>query len=252
MKIPMKTLLVCSLITSSFISFASAQVGEFSEDFTGATLNGAWNESGITGTFDATNDLYQLMNDKTDSSPASLQRIPGGTISDYTETLIIELVDFMDPNTSSDFKWKTSGADGSTDVVLNSFGNLSFIHNDFSGGSGAVLPQTNIGTSDGDVVTLKKVFWVGSDTVRLSYSINGAPEVIIYSGDGIDGPGTWGDVITNSTAAELGQWGDTTDDPTVNVLAWSLTASAIPEPSSYALLTGCLGLALVIVRRRYL
>jgi len=251
MKIHIKTPLVCSLITASMLSIAQAQVGEFDEDFTGATLNPIWNESGATGTFDAGNDLYQLTNDKVSGSAASLQRAPGGSISDYTEIITIQLVDFMDPNTSSDFKWKTNGADGSTDIILNSFGNLTFIHNDYSGGQGALLSQTNIGTSDGNVVTLKKVFWVGSDTITLSYSINGGAEQQVYSGLGIEGVvGSLADVITNSTAAELGQWGDTADDPTVKILDWSLSATAVPEPSAYALLTGCVGLAFVMTRRR--
>ncbi|MGI9241287.1 MAG: PEP-CTERM sorting domain-containing protein [Verrucomicrobiales bacterium] len=216
----------------------------FTEDFTGATLDPAWSENGTGGSFDATNDVYQIIN-VNGSGGTGLQRNTGGTLGSYAATVTLNMVEFSNPSTGADFKWKFFGPDGFMEVVLNSFGDMRLFHNDQDGGGGNIQPNTNIGlTGAGDIVTLALLYDEGTDMIDVSYVVNGGSSTSFYSGGGVDGPVD--DLVTNFVIAEVFEFGAGNPVPTVQIQEWNL--EAIPEPSAAALLAGCLGL--IAVRRR--
>lgn len=249
MNVTMKTPLVCTLLAASLVTVTQAQVGEFSDDFTGATLDSAWSLTG-NATFDAANDWVQLTSIKTGGSTTSskLIRSVGGSLSDYTAEITVDLATLT--GSKSDFKWKTFGANGFTEIVVTNNSNIRMFHNDQSSNdpefAGNVF-NTGVAFSDSDVLTLTREYVLATDTLTVSYTIGGSA-FQLYSGNGIQG--SFGDVITNNSEAELFQFGDeVTPTPVVNVLSWSVTA-AVPEPGTYALLAGCFALASVMIRRR--
>jgi hypothetical protein len=252
MKTYIKTPLACAALAASMISVAQAQVGTFSDDFTGATLDAMWNENGVGGAFDAANDVYG-MTPVNATGTAKLQQFGiGGTLSDYTHTVELNLVDFFDPNTLSDYKLKSFGSDGFAEVVFNSFGDIRMYHeNSTDAVGGTNLFSTNISASvaDGQSISLQQVYFVGTDTMKITYSVDGGLDQLLYSGTGTSG--SFGNIITNFVESETNQFSDAaTGNPDIEVNSWSLTASAIPEPGTYALLAGCFALASVMIRRR--
>ncbi len=146
--------------------------------------------------------------------------------------------------TQSDFKWKSFGPNGFMEFVLNSFGNMRLFHNDGVSG-GNIQPNTNLGIVEGDVLRLKTVYDSGTDTINVTYSLNGGGDAPFYSGGGINGP--IGDTIGNFVEVELFKWGSVQNVPVIAIDSWNL--NVIPEPAS-AVLLGIASLSLLGYRRR--
>jgi len=123
---------------------------------------------------------------------------------------------------------RSIGTDGILDVVYNSFGHLRVNHTDFSTGSsdhiaGGSPNNISIGYTDGDALKLTVFYDDGTDTIDVTYSLNGESPVSVYSGIGIDGQ--FGDVITNSVEVLVFKFGDAVPDQTVAAIDnWSLAA----------------------------
>lgn len=210
---------------------------EFVEDFSGPGLDAAWTQAGnpashpgvIAGTYDLTH---------ANGDPAGgtkLRRTTSGSVSAYTHE--IELV--LDPHllgggsgTQTDFKWKAIGSDGILEVVYNSFGDLRVNHLDFNTNNGGHVAggspdNINIGYADGDLLKFSTVYDPDTDTVDVSYSINGGATENVYSGTGIDG--ALGDVITSSVEVEIFKFGNLVPDQTIaKIDHWSLAAVIQP------------------------
>ena len=248
MKTSFKTPIASTLICASIVSIGQAAVIGFSEDFTSSALDAEWNAGGTGGSFDATNDHYQITN-VNGGGGTKLTRNEGGTIGSFSSSITVNLPTFSNPSTGADFKWKFFGADGFTEVVLNSFGNMRMYHNDSDGGGGNIQPQTSIGlTGTDDVLVLTLQYLAAIDEVDVSYSLNGGGSTPFYSGGGIDGP--VGDLVTSFVQVEVFEFGAGAPVPVIQIQEWNLSpATAIPEPSTSLLLAGCFGL-LSIRRRR--
>lgn len=237
----MKAPLTSTLLSASIISAGQAAIIGFNEDFTGATLDPAWNEGGAAGgTFDATNDLYSITN-ANGSGGTKLSRNEGGTLGDYTHMVTLGLNSFM--GTGADVKWKTFGADGFTEIVFNSFGNVRQFHT-----GGNLYTNVPITVADGDTLSFKQVYTLSSNTMDVSYSVNGGADQSLYSGTG-NGASGFQNVITSFAEVEVFEFGAGDPVPTIEIQEWSLSPTvAIPEPSTSLLLAGCF--ALTAIRRR--
>ncbi len=236
----MKAPLTSILLSASIISAGQAAIIGFNEDFTGATLDPAWNEGGATGgAFEAANDLYSITNTN-GSGGTKLSRSEGGTLGDYTHMVTLGLNSFM--GTGADVKWKTFGADGFTEIVFNSFGNVRQFH------QGNLYTNVPITVADGDTLSFKQVYTLSNNTMDVSYSVNGGTDQSLYSGTG-NGANGFQNVITNFSEVEVFEFGAGDPVPTIEIQEWSLSPTvAIPEPSTSLLLAGCF--ALTAIRRR--
>ena len=185
-------------------------------------------------------------NDKDQGVAGKITRNIEGTIGSYTHEITIELEAFA--STGSDFKWKTFGAGGMTELVFNDSGNARLFHNDYSGGGGNVFSGFSIGFTDSDNLIFRQDYNEMTGSMSLSYSFDGVDYTEMYTGLGIEGTG-FGDVITTRVEAEVWEFGEGGLNPIVNVDQWSLTAVAVPEPSSTALV-GLGGVAMLLRRRR--
>ncbi|MDG1671921.1 MAG: hypothetical protein P8H96_13720 [Akkermansiaceae bacterium] len=237
----MKAPLTATLLSASIISASQAAIIGFNEDFTGANLDPAWNEGGATGgAFDAANDHYSITNTN-GSGGTKLSRTEGGTLGDYTHMVTLGLNSFM--GTGADVKWKTFGPDGFTEMVFNSFGNVRQFHP-----GGNLYNNVPITVADGDTLSFKQVYTLSSNTMDVSYSVNGDLYQPLYSGTG-NGASGFQNVITNFAEVEVFEFGAGDPVPTVTIENWSLSPTvAIPEPSTSLLLAGCF--ALTAIRRR--
>ena len=243
---------VLTLLTLAFSAcIANATPLTFDEDFSGPTLDAAWNVIG-----DAANHLgfsggaYSITHANGTGAP-KLNRSTPGTNSTFSHEIEVVLDPFRlsaNPGTGADFKWKMFGADGFMEVVLNSFGNARLFHNNTVAAVGGNL-AVNVpvaGLVDGALLNLTANYDQGTDEIDVTYSINGGTPGTIYSGAGSGG--SIGDVITNFVEAELFQFNaNAADDPVAALDNWSL--SAIPEPASVALF-GIASLGLIGYRRR--
>lgn len=220
---------VLTLLAIAFSAcVANATPLGFDDGFPGPGLDPAWNQGGdpnghpttIAGSYD--------MTDAHGGPGTKLSRSTPGSLSAYTHEIEVVLNPFA--TTGTDFKWKTFGADGFMEVVLNSFGDMRIFHNDFDGGGGNIQPNTNIGVSDGDLLKLTTVYDPNSDTINVTYSLNGGLAQAFYSGGGIDGPVD--DLITNFVEVEMFKFGSGGPQEVAAIDRWRLT----PEPTSAALL----------------
>ena len=177
------------LVMAASAYVAQGQPNGFVEDFNDPNLDPAWNQNGdpnghpttIAGTYEITDAHGQ--------PGTTLNRSTGGTVSSFTHEIDVVL----DPHllsgsggTRSDLKFRSIGANGILDVVYNSFGHLRVDHNDFMGNSdhiaGASPNNITIGYTDGDALKLKVDYFEGTDTIDVSYSLNGGSAVSVYSG----------------------------------------------------------------------
>ena len=244
-----KTQIACSLFAASIISSSQAAIVSFSDDFSGDSLDSAWSVNGDGGSFDAANDAFQIINDRSGGGGGTELRRnidDDGSVGSFSSSITVTLSEFSNPSTGADFKWKFFGSDGFTEIVLNSFGDMRMFHNDSDGGGGNIQPNTNIGlTGAGDLLVLSLLYDAGSDTVDVLYSLNGGEDVSFYSGTGVDD--RIGDLATNFVVAQVFEFGVGDPVPTIQIQEWSMTA--IPEPSTSMLLLGCLGFFLGRRRR---
>ena len=239
----MKAPLTSTLLSASIISAGQAAIIGFDEDFTGAALDPAWNQGGNGGTFDATNDLYSITN-ANGGGGTKLSRNEAGTLGDYTHIVTLGLNSFM--GTGADIKWKTFGADGFTEIVFNSFGNVRQFHT-----GGNLYTNVPITVADGDTLSFKQVYTLSTNTMDVSYSVNGGADQSLYSGTG-NGASGFQNVITNFAEVEVFEFGAGDPVPTIEIQEWSLSPTvSIPEPSTSLLLACCFALT-AIRRRRYL
>ena len=225
---------------------ANAQPTGFEEDFAGPGLDVAWEQGGdiaghpsaIAGSYDMT-DVRDPEGEQ--QMGVKLSRLTPGTLSSYTHEIEVVLDPFLlfgSGGTLSDFKWKSFGPDGFMEVVINSFGNMRLFHNDSNdtvdGGNlaGGFPDNINIGYADGDLLKLTTVYDTNSDTIDVTYSLNGGAAQAFYSGGGISGP--IGDLITSFVEVEVFKFGDA--EPTQATAAidnWSLAASTNGTPGDF-------------------
>ena len=100
------------------------------------------------------------------------------------------------------------------------------------GPSGNLQPNTKIGYADGDLLKLTTAYNQDTDTVNVTYSLNGGSSVPFYSGGGIDGP--MGDVITNFVEVELFKFNDTNPENIVaKIDTWSLIDEIVVTPGDF-------------------
>jgi hypothetical protein len=226
--------------TTGWACVAHSQPTGFVEEFDGPTLDPVWNQNGdpdghpttIAGTYDIT--------DAHGSPGTTLNRSTGGTVSSFTHE--VEFV--LDPHlltgsggTRSDIKFRSVGPDGNLSVVFNSFGHLRVDHADFNTGSsdhiaGASPDNITIGYSDGDALNLKVDYDDATDTIDVTYALNGGSDVSVYSGSGIDG--AFGDVITTSVEFLVFKFGDAVPDQTLaSIDSWSLVETTNGLPGDF-------------------
>mgnify|MGYP001183995938 CR=1 FL=1 len=252
MKTSFKTPLASALVAASLFGSAQAAV-TFTEDFTGPTLDAAWTQSGyLAGHLGISSGSYEMTATRGGGGNPKLQQfLPGVSDTSYTHEINVVLTPFFltgSGGTQSDFKWKTFGPDGFMEIVLNSFGDMRLFHNDFDGGGGNIQPNTNIGISEVALLNLTTNYDIGTDTINVTYALNGGAPQLFYSGGGVDGP--IGDTVSNFVEVELFKWGAVPDTPTIAIDGWNLSSAAvIPEPSTSILLAAFLGLAAVRRRR---
>ena len=223
-----------------------APASYFSEDFTGP-LDPAWLQQGEAGSHIGIIGGEYIMTDGFGAPGTTLRReTDGATGGGFIHTIAVTIDPHLlggPPGAGSDWKWKMFGPDGFMEFVFNGFGDARVFHNDFSGGAGNIQPNTNIGFVDGDLLNLTAAYTAGSDTIDITYSLNGGAAQPFYSGGGIDGP--IGDIISDNVQMEIFKFNNTNADKTfASVDSWALQ---IPEPSAVALFG--LG-ALLIARRR--
>lgn len=227
---------VLSLLAIAFSTcVATAMPMTFDDDFSGPTLDAAWNTPG-----DAANHLglgggsYSMTHTNGTGDP-KLSRSTPGTLSSYTHEIEVELNPFFQGGTvGADFKWKMFGANGFMEFVLNSFGDMRLFHNNtVAAVGGNIQPNTNLGLSDGDLLNITTDYNQGTDQINVTYSVNGGSAIPYYSGTGSGG--SIGDTITNFVEAQVFQFSSgATVAPIAAIDNWSL--SVIPEPTSVALL----------------
>jgi len=215
---------------------AKGQSG-FVEDFTGASFDpNEWNIEGdpnghpttVAGTYD--------ISDAFGPPGVKLGRFTPGVLSSYTHEIEVVLDPHLlgeAPGTQSDFKWKSFGSDGFMELVLNSFGDLRLFHVDNTDPnnvlSGNLQPNTDIGYTDGDTLKITTDYDLGTDTIDVTYSLNGGSASPYYSGTGHGG--SIGDLITSFVEVELFKWGTDPNQPTpqavVSIDNWSLVPDSI-------------------------
>ncbi|MEJ6718165.1 MAG: hypothetical protein QNK82_06720, partial [Akkermansiaceae bacterium] len=83
MKTSYRTPLASTLLSAAIVSTSQAAVIGFTEDFTSSALDAAWSENGTGGSFDATNDHYQITN-VNGGGGTKLTRNEGGTIGSFS------------------------------------------------------------------------------------------------------------------------------------------------------------------------
>ncbi len=227
------TLALLAIVLSTCV--AHAQPSGFVEEFSGASYDpNEWIFSGdpnghpatIAGTYD--------ISDAHGAPGVKLLRNTSGTLSSFTHEIELTLNPFLlsgSGGTQSDFKFKSFGADGFLELVVNSFGAMRLFHLNSSDPNnvqlGDLQPNTNIGYSDGDTLKLTTDYDQGTDTVDVSYSLNGGSAIPFYTGTG--NGGSLGDLVTSLVEVELFKWGS--DEPTQAVASidkWSLVPDAIP------------------------
>ena len=205
--------------------------GFFDEDFSSELLGVEWTESG-DGYFDADNDVYSMTHNYEtglDESPilkrtgvdgSPILKRTGVDVGDYVHTITVRLDTFT--GLGVDLKWKTFGVSGHQEIVFNSFGRVRQYHRrylgDTSNGDTFLTPIT---VADGDTLSFKEVYTQSTDTMVVSYSVNGGAYVQLYSGQGNGG---FGDVVSDFLEFRVFHWSDSDTQPLIKILEWSLSS----------------------------
>jgi hypothetical protein len=239
-----------AFLAASLLGSSQGAILTFNDDFSGP-LDEGWRQQSFEGGHLGISDgKYGLTANQGGGNNPKISRSTAGELdSSYVNSVSVVFNEFGfgGDNTQSDFKWKSFGSEGFMEVVLNSFGDMRLYHNDSDGGGGNIQPNTRISVANGDLLTLSNAYNTASDTIDLTYSVNGGDPISFYSGGGVDGP--IGDTITNFVEVEVFKWGASEFKPNIGIDDWSLKTSgdAVPEPSGIALVSLA---GLFLLRRR--
>ena len=227
----------------------------FSDDFNDGVLDPAWTQgSYAAGHLGEFGGQYWMTAKQGGGFNPKLQRFGmggAGAPDPYINEITVNFDTFFltgSGGTQSDIKFKNFGSDGFMELVLNSFGDMRLYHNNSTAGVGGnIQPNTNIGIAEGDVLGLKTVYNPGTDTIDVTYSLNGGAAIPFYSGTG--SAGSIGNVIGNFVEVEIFKWGAVPDEPFAGIDEWNLTV--IPEPATLGLI-GLSTVGIYFARRRFL
>ena len=246
----MKNPIVFSLLSLSLIASAQAQATGFFEDFKDATLDPTdMVLSAVNGSLDHSGSGYYVVTDTADDGDDTALSIPSGTLSSiapdgsYVFQLDLSTDGFFGAGTGN-VRFSHLGSQGHTDIELKQNGGLRL----YSLGGDVSTNVTVTGAADNTPISLIETYDEATKTVSWGYTVGAASyvEVLVH---------VFGDEWNSETDSMVSGWGnvkvnvDGSGTPVVVKLdTWSLTP--VPEPSAYALIAGCVGLAAVMVRRR--
>lgn len=158
---------------------------------------------------------------------------------------------FYEPNTKGDVKSIFGGPNGRFELVHNTFGEARMYH---SGGTGNnynvfwLKGDTQLPKVDGQMYEWTFAYDIETDTINVSYTIDGGAAVVAFSGASQDSTyessvvndakgqngfsdsvslGVPGDILSQWAKVEVGQWGatnadDASDDPLVHLYSVSI------------------------------
>ena len=222
----------------------------FLDDFNDGVLDPAWTQGGgyAAGHLGESGGTYNMTTIQgTSPKLARFGMGDANPLYSYTQEITVVLDTFFlaaAPGTTSDLKIKSFGADGFMEFVINSGGNMRLWHAGDNVANGNLVPNTALGMSDGDSLTIVQNYNVGTDTMDISFAVNGGAPVAFHSGGGLGVGGAIGNVIGNFIEAELYKYGTAETNPVIGIDEWSV----IPEPATLGLL-GMSAFGIYLVRR---
>ncbi len=203
---------------------ATASPVFFTEDFNSGALDPAWTTGG-NGHLGFTNGTYEMTDELGDGDTRLYRATVADPAGSFDSSITIRL-DFADPNTQTDFKWTMQGNDGSMIVRFNSFKQLSLRHNSTIGDEGELAGDQPINFTDGDILKFNVEYRESSDTINAFYSINGGPNVQLYTGSGYNQGGI-GNIITLRSTVALNRFSKeiTEVPPSLWIDQWDLSSA---------------------------
>lgn len=212
-----------AIVTLSSL-IALTATADFSDDFSGDSLNPLWTAVGDThtGLKAGTYQFTDINDDQGTEFYRTIQTAPSGS---FVTSITASFAPFMSPNTKTAFTWNLNGPDGSVSLMLNSFGKLELRHNDYDGKNGGLATIKNIGYTDSSKVTFTLKYNAEANTLTALYTIDGGESVEIYSGGSTEG-NQFDTFASLRSTAKLFKFGKSpADQVTISIHNWSMTAA---------------------------